>query len=121
MLERRTLRMSEICDESRHIRPVYIPRDRAAWIPDGQFDGIDDEGRVRVSITYRNGIVHGPYTGYWSNGNAASVGQFENGVQHGEWKYVNVDGTVAETVLFAHGKEVIAPSTRSEGVPGTHP
>jgi len=36
-----------------------------------------------LEITYREGVPHGPYLDYWSNGKLATAGNFQDGKQHG--------------------------------------
>ena len=107
MAQDRDLHLSEIWDALRNIRAVFSPRDDSSWTPDGEYRVKDDDGRLRVIITFSAGVVHGPYTDYWSNGHVASAGQFEDGYRHGQWHHYNQDGTLRETIHFVHGKEVI--------------
>jgi antitoxin component YwqK of YwqJK toxin-antitoxin module len=107
MAKDRILRLSDIWDSLQHIRAVFTASDDSPWVPDGVYRVNDDNGRLRVIITYSTGVVHGPYTDYWSNGQIASTGQFENGYRHGLWQHYNKDGTLRETVQFVRGKELI--------------
>jgi antitoxin component YwqK of YwqJK toxin-antitoxin module len=67
--------------------------------------------------TYEHGIAHGPYRDYWSNGVLACEGQYVNGVQEGEWRFYNLDGSLAEVLQFKGGREVVG-QTRSFGWTG---
>ena len=101
----RTLRFSDVCDEVSQIRAVISTEE--SEVLDGEFNVVGNDGQIRMIISYHQGVVHGPFTEYWSNGICATVGEFNNGVKVGEWKYYNQDGSFNEKVLYSSGKEVI--------------
>jgi hypothetical protein len=107
MAEDQGLRLSDIWDTLRVTPSVFSRGPRSPWIPDGEYRVNDDDGRLRVIITFSAGIVHGPYSDYWSNGQIASVGKFEDGYRHGPWRYYNQDGSVSEEIHFVRGTEVV--------------
>jgi antitoxin component YwqK of YwqJK toxin-antitoxin module len=51
-------------------------------------------------------ILDGPYRDYWLNGLLACEGQYSGGLQEGEWRFYNRDGTLREVVRFVSGREV---------------
>lgn len=49
----------------------------------------------------------GPYREHWSNGRLAIEGQYVNGLQEGEWRYYDENGTLYEIIHFTAGREVV--------------
>jgi antitoxin component YwqK of YwqJK toxin-antitoxin module len=86
---------------------VLSPRDDSRWVPDGEYRVKDDNGRLRVIISFSAGVVHGLYKDFWSNGHIASEGEFVNGYRQGFWRHYNKDGTFRETIHFVDSKEVV--------------
>ena len=70
---------------------------------------IDENGRPFLEIDYNNGVAHGPYIEYWSNGIIATEGQFRQGQQGGVWRYYNLDGSLSEIIHFKEGRETTKP------------
>jgi antitoxin component YwqK of YwqJK toxin-antitoxin module len=58
-------------------------------------------------MTYKCGVAHGPYRDYWSIGGLACEGQYVHGMQEGEWRSYNADGTLLKVIRFQGGREVI--------------
>jgi antitoxin component YwqK of YwqJK toxin-antitoxin module len=57
-------------------------------------------------ITYRDGVPHGEYCDYWSNGQLAATGTFRDGKQDGVWCFYFDDGAPMESIQFADGIEI---------------
>jgi antitoxin component YwqK of YwqJK toxin-antitoxin module len=106
MPEEHILKVSEIMDDSRQIRPRYPCRE-SGWVPHGSYTGVDEDGRILLKITYDHGVVDGPFLDYWPSGKVASEGQFQAGIQEGIWHFYNEDGTLLEVIHFKQGKEII--------------
>jgi antitoxin component YwqK of YwqJK toxin-antitoxin module len=51
-------------------------------------------------------MLDGPYRDYWSTGGLACEGQYLDGLQQGEWRFYNRDGSLRERILFSRGREV---------------
>jgi antitoxin component YwqK of YwqJK toxin-antitoxin module len=60
----------------------------------------------------------GPYRDYWSTGGLACEGQYRDGLQEGEWRFYNRDGSLREVVQFVSGREVVDWDRSSRDVGG---
>jgi antitoxin component YwqK of YwqJK toxin-antitoxin module len=76
-------------------------------VPQGLVATFRDDGSRLEETTYQRGVAHGPHRDYWSNGLLACEGQYVNGVQEGEWRFYNPDGTLREVIRFEGGREVV--------------
>lgn len=76
-------------------------------VPDGVLATFRDDGSRLAETTYRSGVAHGPYRDFWSSGLLACEGQYVEGVQEGEWRFFNPDGTLREVIRFEGGREVV--------------
>lgn len=56
-----------------------------------------EHGRLIRRETYENGILSGPQTSWWPNGNKRSEGRWRNGWPEGQSLYWNEDGSLKET------------------------
>jgi hypothetical protein len=100
------LDIADIRDEEGRIRPEF-PKTGHGFKPDGRFSAVRSDGKRLLDITYRQGIVQGPYIEYWSNRQVACTGQFHEGKQDGIWRFYCEDGTtLMETARFTEGREV---------------
>mmetsp|Transcript_27273 Transcript_27273/g.30366 ORF Transcript_27273/g.30366 Transcript_27273/m.30366 type:complete len:308 (-) Transcript_27273:107-1030(-) len=62
-----------------------------AWT---QYEESEFEGNLKVTCTYQNGKLHGPYRSYHVvNGKEAEIAHYRNGELHGVVKGYNEDGT----------------------------
>lgn len=60
-----------------------------------------------MEVTYAGGVAHGPYRDFWSDGRVATVGQYADGVQEGDWRYYDRGpGEPPEVIRFVAGREV---------------
>lgn len=100
------LSRSDVFDEFGAIRPVHPSRGERGEVPTGRYTVLRNKNIPLLQITYQDGIVHGPYIDFWSNGRVACEGHFENGKREGIWHFYNKDGTVNEIVVFKLGKEI---------------
>lgn len=111
------LDVSEICDETGKIRAEFPARDASGCVPDGVYVAVREDGLPLLEITYREGVVHGRYVDFWSNGQVASEGQFCEGQREGPWHFYEQDGTLMDIVHFKKGKESGAnPGTETQEV-----
>ena len=102
----RILDLSLIVDEDFKIFPRF-PSDRSSGlVPDGTYIALDESGEKKLEITYRLGVVHGPYVDYWRDGKVACEGQFAEGMQEGIWHFYRPDGGLLDVIQFREGKEV---------------
>ena len=65
------------------------------------------DGTRLAEATYAQGILHGPYRDFWSDGRVSMEGQYRDGLQDGEWRLYDPDtGALREVLRFAAGREV---------------
>ena|ERR1700694_3718813 len=100
------LEIDEVLDESRKIRPRFHGQDGSGRVPHGRYKVPRENGQPLLEITYDQGVVHGPYLEFWSNGRVATEGQFHEGMQEGIWHFYHKDGTFSEIIHFKQGKEM---------------
>jgi antitoxin component YwqK of YwqJK toxin-antitoxin module len=100
------LQMIEVMDDSLRIRPRFRPQGSCIWAPDGRYLVLREDGKLLLEITYRDGLVHGPYVAFWPNGNTATEGQYYEGKQEGLWHFYNEDGTISNIIRFKQDVEV---------------
>jgi antitoxin component YwqK of YwqJK toxin-antitoxin module len=72
---------------------------------DGLVATYRDDGSLLAETTYRQGVRHGPYRDYWPNGRVSLEGQYVNGLQEGEWRFYDRDGSLREVLRFMGGRE----------------
>lgn len=101
-----TLERSNVLDDSGRVRLEYLRMETHETVPNGAYVVLRDDGKKLLEITYTDGIPHGPFTDYWSNGVLASIGQFAAGKQEGLWQFYNRDGKPTEVIEFKDGIEV---------------
>jgi antitoxin component YwqK of YwqJK toxin-antitoxin module len=65
------------------------------------------DGSRLSETTYEQGVPHGPYRDYWSNGELSCGGQYVHGVQEGEWRFYSPEGELREVIRFEGGREVV--------------
>jgi hypothetical protein len=77
-------------------------------LPHGVIASFREDGTLFAETTYHRGVAQGSYRDYWHNGNVACEGQNVEGLQDGEWRYYNEDGSLRETIRFSSGQEIQA-------------
>lgn len=53
---------------------------------------LPEGARVKEKYTYKNGLPHGSFEEYHSNGNPSVFGEYQNGLKTGTWKYWHFNG-----------------------------
>jgi hypothetical protein len=66
-----------------------------------------DDGSLLSETTFHVGVRHAPYRDYWSNGRLASEGHYVLGLQEGEWRFYDCDGTLRVVLRFKDGREFV--------------
>ena len=66
-----------------------------------------EDGSLLAETTYNQGVRHGPYRDYWSNGLMSCEGQYVCGMREGEWRFYNLDGNLGNVLQFEADREVI--------------
>lgn len=71
----------------------------------GKRTGFYENGQLKDSVTYVNGLQEGLYTAYYNNGNLRESGRYEEGFKTGKWLYFNEDETLRKTWLFTKSEQ----------------
>jgi antitoxin component YwqK of YwqJK toxin-antitoxin module len=96
----------EVMDESQILRRRVHPKDGSGWVPNGRYIVLRETGQLHIQLTYREGILHGPYLDYWLNGKVSCEGQHSEGEQDGIWHFYKVDGAISAIIQFKDGKVI---------------
>lgn len=78
---------TQITDAVFDLRPIY-PTDLNAK----SFSRNYPNGSLRFEVDLKDGLKHGRYTEYYSDGTEKITGRFRNDEQVGTWRYYNVEG-----------------------------
>ncbi|MCI0640873.1 MAG: hypothetical protein L0Y72_30355 [Gemmataceae bacterium] len=108
MSDQRIIDVTDVHDGRGNIYTHFPSQSKGGWIPEGEYYALREDGTLLLKISYRNGVVHGPFVDYWSDGKVASEGQFVNGRQDGLWHFYFEDGRLSEIIHFKDGKEIRA-------------
>lgn len=63
--------------------------------------------QCKMNIGMRNGL----FLIYFKNGQQELVGQYQNNLRHGEWKYLNEQGEEQYTLVYNNG-QILNPHVR---------
>jgi len=65
-----------------------------------------ERGELKIAQldTYKDSILHGPHTAYFSSGKLKENGRYENGLKTGGWESYHPEGQVASRLKFRKGK-----------------
>lgn len=75
----------------------------------GVWTSYNSKGGVKSRTSYANGELKGPTVTFREDGRMLYIGQHENGVRVGEWKFYDERGELVREVVFdSTGKEVPA-------------
>jgi antitoxin component YwqK of YwqJK toxin-antitoxin module len=100
------LEYSEVMDESQTLLRRIHPKDDSGWVPNGKYVVLRENGQLHIELTYREGILHGPYLDYWSNGKVSCEGQYYDGKQDGMWHFYTDNGVIHAIIQFKNGKVI---------------
>jgi antitoxin component YwqK of YwqJK toxin-antitoxin module len=56
--------------------------------PDGVVTMFREDGSRLAEMTYVCGVLHGPYRDFWSHGGMSLEGQYRDGLQDGDWRFL---------------------------------
>lgn len=85
----------EITDAIFDLKPIY-PSDLNAK----SFIKKHSNGTVRFEVELKDGLKHGRYTEFYSNGNEKITGRFKRGEQVGTWRYYDDAGELVRKKRF---------------------
>lgn len=74
--------------------------DGTKWIRDGLFTEYYPNGNIASTGTYDNGLENGHWIDYHENGQIAAEGDYVNGKESGKWYYYDINGILEEEEIF---------------------
>jgi len=74
--------------------------------PDSMFKAWDPNGNLVLQCSYRDSLLHGPYTEFYDNGLKKTQGQFANGMFEGKWFTYSPGGFIIGMGDFKNGTGV---------------
>jgi antitoxin component YwqK of YwqJK toxin-antitoxin module len=94
-----TLHIVEIPYETGELQFRYtrkLSSDVTKWIRDGLFQEYHKNGNLASEGNYNNGLEDGLWKDYHENGQIASEGNYLNGNEIGEWYFYDEDGALED-------------------------
>lgn len=93
------IHVAEIPYETGEIHFRYARKkspDGTQWIRDGLFQEFYQNGNLASEGSYDDGLEEGPWKDYHENGNLAAEGNYSKGEETGIWRYYDEDGNFEE-------------------------
>jgi antitoxin component YwqK of YwqJK toxin-antitoxin module len=104
MNDRDHLQIAEFLYESGKTRfrySRYLSPDGGKWIRHGLFRAYHENGQLASEGEYENGLETGVWRDYHDNGQLAAEGEYRNGKENGRWRFWTSSGQLEkETVYF---------------------
>ncbi len=97
------LNIAEIPYDSGELRfrySRYLASDGSRWIRHGLFQAFHRNGQLATEGTYEHGLEVGLWRDYHSNGRIASEGHYCDGKEHGSWRFWKEDGSSDPDKVF---------------------
>lgn len=63
-----------------------------------------NNGRLKLSSSYENDQLEGPFTAYYPDGKKESEGVYRNGLPSGKWMHYDNNGTVMSGIEYENGQ-----------------
>jgi antitoxin component YwqK of YwqJK toxin-antitoxin module len=98
-----TLNIAEIPYETGELKfrySRYMSADKTKWIRHGLFCQYYKNGNIASEGEYEHGLENGLWKDYHENGIKASEGHYKNGKQTGIWNYWDKEGKVEVSETF---------------------
>jgi len=75
---------------------------------DGYWEFFDTPGKKRLGEkeTYKDGRLHGPWVGYYDNGQLYSEGIYKDGEKDGPWVSYKKNGKLMDKGIYKDGKKI---------------
>jgi antitoxin component YwqK of YwqJK toxin-antitoxin module len=93
--DRDVLSIAEIPHEDGTLRfrySRYLSADGKGWVRHGPFHAFHPNGQLASEGEYEDGLENGPWRDYHDNGRPAAEGRFKSGKKDGVWHYWDEDG-----------------------------
>ncbi len=85
----------------------YEPKIIINDLDDKKMNVLCDNGNIQFEVELKNGLKHGNFKEYYSNGTLKVRGKFKADKPDGSWKLYNEEGDLMEEKLFDNGTEII--------------
>lgn len=103
MTPRDTLSIAEIPYDSGELRfrySRYLSEDGTRWIRAGLFQSFHRNGQLASEGEYQDGLETGAWRDYHENGQLAAEGEYREGKKCGRWKFFDGTGKAEEDVVY---------------------
>jgi antitoxin component YwqK of YwqJK toxin-antitoxin module len=103
------LHIAEIPYESGNLHLRYsrkLSEDGTRWIREGLFTAYHENGQRASEGMYDDGLETGTWRDYHDNGQLAAEGEYVNGKEHGVWRHWDREGREEKPTRYEHGEEV---------------
>ena len=70
----------------------YLSTDEAKWIRHGLFQSFHSNGQIASEGTCEHGVEHGLWRDYHKTGQLAAEGRYDKGIETGVWRFWRQDG-----------------------------
>ncbi len=101
--EEKVLYIAEIPYETGEIHFRYSRRlseDKTKWIREGLFTEYYQNGNIASTGLYDDGLENGHWIDYHENGQIAAEGDYVNGKESGKWSYYDENGILEEEEIY---------------------
>ena len=105
-MSERSLQIAEIPYESgvTHFRySRYLAPDRTKWIKHGLFHAYYENGQLASEGEYEDGLEDGLWRDYHENGQLAAEGQYKRGKENGKWRFWSPTGELERETVYCDG------------------
>lgn len=102
-MENNILYIVEIPYETGEIQFRYsrkMSEDGTKWIRDGLFTEYYKNGNIASTGIYENGLESGIWKDYHENGNIAAEGEYKDGEEVGKWIYYDENGNYEDEEIY---------------------
>lgn len=106
MNKQETLEIAEIPYETGEIHfrySRYLAPDKAKWIRHGLFRAYHENGQLASEGEYEHGLEVGVWSDYHENGQRAAQGEYRHGKENGRWRFWNSSGELERETIFFDG------------------
>lgn len=69
----------------------------------GKMIGKYDNGQIKISEQYKNGLANGTETRYYKNGTILYTGNYVEGKKDGEWNYYSTSNKLSVKLTYDNG------------------
>ncbi|HYC62642.1 MAG TPA: hypothetical protein VEK79_24035 [Thermoanaerobaculia bacterium] len=81
----------------------YLASDRTKWIKHGLFRAYHKNGQVASEGEYEDGVEVGVWRDYHENGQIAAEGEYKRGKESGRWRYWTSNGDIEREAIYFDG------------------